>query len=489
MIDIYVDLESKNYDQLLEDGGETVFCAAMKIIFEVDVCGLLSDLEALPADVSAALGSAANDFVCGFNIGGIQCGGGSIAWGTLPIGYVCAYTPGQYIPPIDQASAQLQAQVNAALVIPPDQPQPSYCQSQICQPGTEICGAPGSNGQCYCSNCPLGQALQNGVCNICAPKTGSDLTQSSDQRSWTQTSWSDTYAPSFDGSHCLETGGSSNVKNYPPCPLEQISPEPGKCVMACPFGQITDQNTGMCVSCPNGSIASYLHEGTSSIGTCSVCPYGMQSKDHGSICACPTGQVQASPTSMCGMCPANTYQDFAICSPCPSDEMSEPGSTSCKKIECPNGATPFDHACPLKVQIAPTLPGGIGGPAVIDRSCVAGTHMEHGHCAPDGFLSSQPPPLQSPGAAQNPCPPLSRWTGGVCIGPRGKHFCPEGLTMRDDICVRGDGALVKPGGEQMTAPHGECPVFSHWNGATCIGPRGRAFCPADMRMQNGVCAP
>jgi len=33
------------------------------------------------------------------------------------------------------------------------------------------------------------------------------------------------------------------------------------------------------------------------------------------------------------------------------------------------------------------------------------------------------------------CGPESKWTGQICIGPRGKAYCPEGMTMEGQTCV------------------------------------------------------
>jgi hypothetical protein len=482
MIDIFVDIQGHNYDQLIEDGGQTVFCAAMKVITGIPVCDLIADAEALPKDVAAIVGPAVNSFVCDLNIGGINCAGGSPGWGTLPYGFDCGYYPGQYIPPLKQANQQLQAQVDASLVIPPDNPQPSYCQSQFCISSSEICGAPNTYGQCYCSHCPQGQAMQNGTCSSCAPQSGTDLSQSADKRSWTRVMWTNDYAPSFDGSHCLETGGSSNQQVWN-CPSGQISPEYGKCAPACPIGQVFDQGSQTCMSCPNG-YSAYQQDGNS-IGKCVACPLGMESKDGGAVCACPNGYGQDNAASACKMCPANSYANFGVCTACADRWSSAPGSTFCKELACPPGSHALNHICmPDDIHFAPS--GVSGGPAIINRSCVAGTHMENGQCVQNGFMAPSPntPPQVAPPAKSEPftvppsgaleCPPLSHWDGRTCIGPRGKAFCPEDSAMRDGVCERGQAA-------------GICPTLSHWDGRTCIGPRGKAFCPSDMRMLDGVC--
>ncbi len=458
MINIILDLENKDYTQLLQDGGETVFCAAMKIITDVDVCGILKDLEALPADVAAVAGSAANAFVCDLNIGGIICADD----GSKGMGHeydnICEYAPGQWIPKADTDSGD-----------------PNSCAEQICSPGEQICGATGSkDGQCYCSTCPAGQALQGGVCGACATKSGSELAQSSDKRSWTRTNWSESFAASFDGSHCLETGGTSNQQVWN-CPPGQIAPEYGKCERACPIGQVFAQ--GACTSCPNG-YASYEKDG-SSIGACLVCAHGMQSVDGGAACACPTGYGQENAASECNICPANSYANFAICSLCDDQSFSAPGSTYCKKLACPPGSHAMNHICaPDNMHL---VPGGVNrsGPAVINKSCVAGTHADHGRCVPDGF--SKTPGEAKPIAEQGPCPPLSRWTGKVCIGPRGKHFCPDGLTLNGGTCIQGlHGA---PPRQKIV----NCPVLSHVADGVCIGPRGKHFCPEGWAMRDGTC--
>jgi hypothetical protein len=40
------------------------------------------------------------------------------------------------------------------------------------------------------------------------------------------------------------------------------------------------------------------------------------------------------------------------------------------------------------------------------------------------------------------CGPVSKWTGKVCIGPRGKAYCPAGMTMEAETCVGGNTATA-----------------------------------------------
>lgn len=91
------------------------------------------------------------------------------------------------------------------------------------------------------------------------------------------------------------------------------------------------------------------------------------------------------------------------------------------------------------------------------------------------------------------CGPMSRWTGQVCIGPRGKAYCPSGMTMKGQTCVATAAAATPvivtktPVADVSARSVVACGPLSTWNGRTCIGPRGKAYCPTDMVMQGPTC--
>ena len=47
-----------------------------------------------------------------------------------------------------------------------------------------------------------------------------------------------------------------------------------------------------------------------------------------------------------------------------------------------------------------------------------------------GFGASQPASAQGTG-----CGPVSTWNGQTCIGPKGKAYCPTNMVMNGNVCV------------------------------------------------------
>jgi hypothetical protein len=442
MIDVYIDIREQAWGQLLTDGSEAVVCAALQVFAGgIDLCGAYGDFEKFVAATGGAIGKAltpaVNAFICENHIGGISCNQGVVP--TYTAG-VCSYGPGSWLP------QSLTAQCN---------------YGYQCSPGYQICN-PGS--PCYCSNCPAGQALQNGACAVCQSGGGGAVTTTS--------------SAAWDGSHCIaqNTGFS--------CASGQYSTGTS-CKPSCAPGDISDPSVvGGCRVCGPNSQALYSIP-NSSVGQC-VCKTGFNKDSHGT-CGCGAGYLTLPPPGTCKMCPANTYQNFATCTPCADNQSSEPASTSCKFLSCRSGTHPANHQCvPNSVTLQPASGGG--GPAIIkgrgDTSgtigtaappttsqenivrCGSGSHAEGSGCVP-GRLA----PVPTDAGSQ--CPTLSRWTGEVCIGPRGKSFCPQGMTMQGQACVR-----------VQTL---ECPPLSHSTGTVCVGPRGRSFCPAGMTMRDGSC--
>lgn len=382
MINIYVDIRAQDWGDLLTDAGTEAFCVVMQLITDVPICDSIQYLEA----VGNEAGKIINGLLGETNAVNANAGVGN--GGAPTTAYVC-----------------------------PDGTPTSWPDGRDCPP-TRIC--------------PVGQAMQNGTCGICPATGGTDLSQSADKRSWTKTYWTQSGAAAPDGSHCIQNGtGNVNVWN---CAIGQFSPQYGQCAPACAIGSVADPSTGACHVCSDNTQAVYTNPAfpmTNSVGMCQGCPHGMLGKLNGAVCACPSGYGQANANAECEMCSANSYANFGTCSPCGDTMASQPGSNSCKELSCPAGSHVALHACLPNASLLPPQPSGTrAGPAFIPKGCVAGTHKEGANCVQDSLTPESTAP------AKNPCPILSRWTGTVCVGPRGRSFCPEGLTMRDRVCVR-----------------------------------------------------
>jgi hypothetical protein len=479
--EIYGDIIHKDYTGLISDAGVAVACAASEAFFGFNACNVVI---AVGQKLGNAAEPVANAVVCS-GITGIRCNDGSIGWGQLtetvqepncPVG---VWQKGQsdggtHFYPMCYCPAPTNLYSSAGEL------------SQTCAPGTSTPGIPQDctptlpyPGDFICRQCPQGQAAQGGACAVCPKTGGMDEVQSADKRSWTRTYWTQSGEAATDGSHCIQSGtGKVDVWN---CPAGQIAPAYGTCAPVCAIGSIYNTTSNSCQVCNSGTYATYSNGLSNSLGACMACPHGMVSAAKGAACTCPSGWAQDDSNSACKICPANTYQNFAVCSVCPDNESSEPGQTYCRPLNCPPDTHALGHRCVEKMNLPSGTDTGGGGPAVVPAICGPGTHREGGQCVPFSPIpSSNDHPCPSgeewtgdscAAKIASPCPPLSKWTGAFCIGPRGKHFCPGGLALKDDACVS------------------PCPPRAHWTGSVCIGPLGRSFCPEGQRMERGACVP
>ena len=294
----------------------------------------------------------------------------------------------------------------------------------------------------------------------------------------------------------------------------------GTCASICPQGSHFDSSTLMCApDCPPGQSIGVS-------GVCSsVCTAPQVWSNTVDACVQPTTNYGCNPPAMmvkgvCLTCPVGqTYSStLSHCTPTGNstgnsdgDGYLPPTQTTLGGAQpCPPGRY-WDglHCMSKSPPPSSNVNEGSGNPMVNTpigssiHSCEPGMYWNGLRC----MKSAQQPPQ-----AASPCPTLSTWTGLVCVGPRGKEFCPQGMSLQGRQCVAAQTSICPPAstwtGGVCIGPRGKafcpermvmrgrvcvvdrlavCPSESAWTGEFCVGPRGKAFCPTGMTMRNGVC--
>jgi hypothetical protein len=87
----------------------------------------------------------------------------------------------------------------------------------------------------------------------------------------------------------------------------------------------------------------------------------------------------------------------------------------------------------------------------------------------------------------NRCGPDSTWSGQTCVGPRGKLYCPQDMNLVGRVCVRPAAKELPLAQAETGEPNFGCGPQSKWTGQTCVGPRGKLYCPQGMTLEGSTC--